>query len=371
MMKKVLCISLILFFIGTATANEFYVSNDGTDTSNSGTFEEPFKTIDYATKHIPNGGNLKVMEGTYNNFASYYGYNNEKENYLIIEPYEEGTVQFVLTNPADIIGNHVIIRGFTFTHENTSVAPILMQVRKEQTHDIIIQDNEFKDSYNNDLLKIHSKARKVKVIRNIFHNAGSNDEAIDINGGEDIQIISNLFSNNMQNDDSRRGTCNSFIVVKDSAGFYPKTGSHNILIAYNRFENFKCNRHHGFIRLGEDGRQFFEASRVKIWANTFRPKDTKEMAYYVNIAGSNGVKIVDNLIFTRNNSSRTVFGFDLYMENEVSQNVFIENNRFYILDQTELFLFWVEDLEELLNIEFNNNKIHHSLFSRVKARGLN
>ena len=64
--------------------------------------------------------------------------------------------------------------------------------------DIIIRNNIFHDSYNNDLLKINNVCDNILVEGNLFYNQSGSDEHIDVNGVTNVTIQDNIFFNDFE-----------------------------------------------------------------------------------------------------------------------------------------------------------------------------
>ncbi|MGK4569034.1 hypothetical protein [Flavobacterium sp. 3HN19-14] len=64
-MKKILLFLVIILLPAAGYAQDYFVSNNGTDAPGYGTLTQPFATIQYASTVATAGSNVNVMAGTY------------------------------------------------------------------------------------------------------------------------------------------------------------------------------------------------------------------------------------------------------------------------------------------------------------------
>src|SRR5690606_8855561 len=121
----------------------------------------------------------------------------------------------------NILGaKNITLEGFIFQHSGPGAEPVLVQSRHNAGHwteNLTLRNNIFRDSYNNDLLKISNAARFVIVEGNVFYNQGAHEEHIDVDSATDVVIQGNIFFNDFQG--SGRENANntkSYITINDS-----------------------------------------------------------------------------------------------------------------------------------------------------------
>jgi len=72
-------------------------------------------------------------------------------------------------------GKNITFEGFDIAHDGPGAGALVMQVQNLRTvedpvRNIVIRNNIFHDSYNNDLLKVNNGASEITVCGNMFYN---------------------------------------------------------------------------------------------------------------------------------------------------------------------------------------------------------
>lgn len=336
-----------IFFHSTALSNlkscettptsklTYYVSNNGKDYKGDGSYNNPWRTVDFAIYKAEDNSTIIVKPGIY------------KEQVRIKKAFKTGLLikaeipyqtKFTFNSRIfAIVGaaKNITIEGFEFTHIDKHAKPVLVHIdgfgsygTPQTVKNITLRNNIFHDSYNNDLLKINNGAQYISIECNIFYNQGDSDEHIDVNSIKDINISNNIFFNSFK-DSNRRITnkSSSFIVVKDSNQNEDQfLGSENVQIDGNIFLNWQGSLGHGFILVGEDGKPYYEANNVNIYNNLIIGNSNQSMRSPLGIKGAKNVTFYNNTITGDLPSNAYALRINRERENPINDNIFLYNN---------------------------------------------
>ena len=237
----------------------FFVAPNGDDSSGSGSYLDPWRTIAFAVEQVPDGSLILVLPGTYNGRVEISRKFSEGVVIRAAKPYQarlrnDGQVLAIFT------GAGITIEGFDIAHSSSPADRYVIQIQDAAgdgigARDIILRNNVIHDSYNNDLLKVNNGAAEITIEGNIFYNMGGPeiDSHIDINSVTDIYVQDNIFFNDFEGSDRQNDNdTGHFIVVKDSnAGQDGILGSREVIIRRNIFLNWQGNPGNAFIGLGD------------------------------------------------------------------------------------------------------------------------
>ena len=178
-----------------AAASTWYVGPGGIDDTNPGrgaSAANPWGTIDFAVQHVTDDTpTLLVPDGTYTDPA--VSLSRVFATYLTI--HAQNPYRAILTNT----GGQPVLRSFggaNYAIEGFIIGPtqsILAVQIGDQSNNFTFRNNIFRDSFNNDLLKVNDRATNVLIEGNLFYNRGGSDEDLDINAVLNVTVQDNIF----------------------------------------------------------------------------------------------------------------------------------------------------------------------------------
>lgn len=268
---------------------------------NSGSFAQPWATLEHAAKSIPDFGcTVWVKNGVYE------GSNRITQRFTTFTWFKAvNQYTVILQNKGlalSITGSsHIILEGFVFQHSGSGATPLVVQVDRREdvwADNIIFRNNIFRNSYNDDLLKIYNGARLVTVENNLFYNQGNAEQHMDVNSVTDITIQDNIFFNDFEaSDRPQNNNAKHYIVIKDSnEGDDDLLGSERILVQRNIFLNWQGGPGETFLQVGNDGKPYHEAKDVTIQNNLFLGNSPNPMVAAFGISGAADVYFLHNTI---------------------------------------------------------------------------
>jgi hypothetical protein len=329
-------LSLLLWFAvipSPAQGSTYYVATDGEDTPANGSAANPWRTITYALDHVPDGSTILVRPGTYTGRVRLRG-----DFSLGVTVRSETPYQARLRNTADkVITTYdgcrgVTLEGFDIAHGGPGAAALVVHIDGGGVDgfvtDLLLQDNIFHDSYNNDILKINNGASHITVRGNMFYNQQGSDEHIDVNSVLDVIVEDNVFYNDFAGSGrTNNNDTSAYVVIKDSNGTDDWVlGSKNVNVRRNVFLNWQGSTGYGFVQIGEDGTANFEAEDVVVENNLMLGNSPVTMRSPVGIMGSKDITVRNNTI--AGNLPSLAFALRLYKygDNQSNQNIAYYNN---------------------------------------------
>jgi len=309
----------------------FYVQHGGRPWSSDGSLNNPFPSINRAVTQVPDGATILVKKGLYKGQIRI----KRKFNQGIIIK-SEVPYQAQLTNNMRVIAftnnaSHITLEGFEIFHNNKKSKPLVIHIdggASNKVNNITIKNNIIHDSFNNDLLKINNGAENINVVCNMFYNQGDSDEHIDINSAKNVKVTGNLFFNAFEKSNrtiTKKSA--SYIVVKDSNNKEDNLlGAEDISIDGNIFFNWQGSHGHGFILVGEDGKDYYEANKVSIFNNLFLGNSKISMRSPLGIKGAKNVYFYNNTITGDLPSNAYAIRVNREGNNLINNNIALFNN---------------------------------------------
>lgn len=108
------CFFVILLTIQTVSGKGIYVSDNGSD-KNSGSIQEPYRTLEFAVKFLESGDTLFIREGVYKIPMNINNLNGDKENPIVITGYKDEKV--VLDGTRQVTGEWKLFKGNIFVRQ--------------------------------------------------------------------------------------------------------------------------------------------------------------------------------------------------------------------------------------------------------------
>ena len=181
-------------------AGTYYVAVDGNDTAGSGTYNNPWGTIEHALENVPDGSTILAKPGRY-------------DGAITMRPkFSQGVIvrseipyRAQLRNNGTVIkcfyAKGITLEGFDIAHSGSGSGALVIQIQDligepggdDFVSRITLRNNILHDSYNNDILKINNGAGNITVEGNVFFNQTGSDEHIDVNSVTDVVIQDNIF----------------------------------------------------------------------------------------------------------------------------------------------------------------------------------
>jgi hypothetical protein len=280
--------------------NVFFVATDGDDEHGDGSIAAPWATITHALDSVADGSTILVRPGEYVGQVRLRGKFSQGVTVRSEVPYG-ARLRNDGTTVTCFYGRGITLEGFDIAHSGPGAGALVIQIQDLLESDtvgrITLRDNVLHDSFNNDILKINNGATEVLVEGNMFYNQAGSDEHIDVNSVTDVVIQDNVFFNDFAGSRRDDGDTSSFIVIKDSNGDSDnQLGSERITVRRNVFAHWEGSSGQGYVRVGEDGTDYFEARNVLIENNLMIGNNTQQIRSPFQMMGVYSVTVRANTV---------------------------------------------------------------------------
>jgi hypothetical protein len=284
---------LTALFVPVLSAEVFYVDPGGSDAGGDGSFARPWATIGAAVPKLPeNGGTLIVRNGTY---TAPVRITRKFKDWLIVRAENPYRAKIHVSNQTSLLivdAAFIELTGFDISRSDPRTSsPLAAQVARSRK--VILRNNIFHDSRNNDILKVNETVRELLIVGNVFYNQqGAAGEHIDVNGCSDVFIRNNIFFNDFagSNTVDAKNT-GPYVLIKNSDGF-PET--RRFEVSNNIFLNWQGGSGKNFLLFGEDAKPFYETQDVLVENNLMIRNGDNLMR---STFGTKGIK---NVLFRNN-----------------------------------------------------------------------
>lgn len=303
------------------------------DDANPGTLARPWATLDHASAQVFAEGRsactVWFWDGLYRGTSDLHERFATPTTFRAVNSYRA-----ILEDDGLVIelsgARNLILEGFEIRHTDSDAGGLVIYVSRADNlwvEHVTLRNNIIHDSYNNDLLKIHNGVRNMTVEGNIFYNQGPGEEHIDVNGVNDITIQDNIFFNDFAGSGRSDGDdVHSFITIKDSTGNPDgQDGSRRITVRRNVFLNWE-GRRDTFVQVGNDGKQYYEASEVRLENNLMIGNAPAEVYALLGVRGVRDLIFANNTIVGDLPSSAYAAWIDIKDRNPPNQNIALYNN---------------------------------------------
>ena len=312
-----------------AQSCEYWVAPNGSN-SNPGSHSQPWATLEHAAEAVPdNHCTVWFQSGLYN------GNNDVERRFNTMTTFQAVTAYTAVFQHNSTVleldgARNLILEGLIFQHDGPGASNyVVIGSRKDNTwlEHITFRNNIFRDSYDNDLLKIHNGSRFIAIEGNIFFNQGDNEQHLDINSVTDVIIQDNILFNDFPGSGRTANTTKSFIVIKDSnEGADGLLGSERVTVRRNIFLNWEGEAGESFLKVGNDGNPFHEAKEVQIENNLFIGNSHNQTNTILGIRGSKDVWFVNNTVIGDLPASAYAMRVEITGDNPRNENVSFYNN---------------------------------------------
>ena len=297
----------------------YFVSVGMGSDSNPGSYEKPWKSIQYALESVSSDGGFTICvdDGDYREQIE-LGRSDGFTSPVRVEALNRHQAR--LNNRDKII---ILLSGDSVSHTSFNITFAGFEIYRPTSSDlgssnvylykadnVTIENCIIHDSYDDDLVRIlHST--NVTMQFNVTYNGGPGEEHYDINGGSrNVLVQDNVLFNAYPETGRPDDTSGPLIVVKTS---YPDADGRTryVTIRRNVLMHGQSVATRGFIAIGGDNRYegYYEAEDVTVENNLFiANEELAEQMIPVTILGSRRIQLRANTFRGYGDSSFRLFG---------------------------------------------------------------
>ena len=338
-LSGVFATALIIFTLATyrpatAAGGTYYVDTGGNNAAGvDGSAGNPWATIQHALENVPDGSIIIVRSGTYAGQIRLSGTFPQGVLVKAETPYQAKLTHnrpVIITYDADCCRG-ITIEGFEITHSLPLQSDTLIHLdgggSAKRVSYITLRNNILHDSYDNDIIKVNNAIDNVLIEGNMFYNQAGSDEHIDANSATNVTIQDNIFFNDFAGSGRPDGDTSSFVVIKDSNGNDDnQLGSEHVTVRRNVFLHWEGSSGQGFVRIGEDGTNNYEAKDVLVENNLMLGNNSDQIRSPFQVMGSYSITIRANTV--AGNMPAKEFGARIftYGANQNNNQIHLHNN---------------------------------------------
>lgn len=314
-----------------ATDCERWVSPAGDDGA-AGSMHDPWASLEHAVEAVPGVGcTVWFEDGIYRGSNEVERRFRERTVFRAVNDYQAILQSSKIVLDIGRAASLMTFRGFQI-RQPVGGADVAIYVSgsdggQPAPSRITFMDNIIHDSYDEDLMKIRSRASAITVQGNVFYNQGSNEQHIDVNSVTNVVIQGNVFFNAFgASERPFDGTTKHYIVVKDSnQGTDGLRGSARIAIRSNVFLNWQGDVA-SFIGIGNDGEAYHEAKHVQIVNNLLVGNSPLRVNAALTVYGARYVAFTNNTVVGTLPSEAYAFDVDRKGRNPRNLWILFRNN---------------------------------------------
>jgi hypothetical protein len=310
---------------------EYWVAAAGSGSDgNPGTFDRPWATMAHAAEAAPDQHcTIWFSDGVYDAAGEVARRFQTPTVFRAVNPYRavlEGSENVLKVNGAA----NITFEGFRLRHAGPDAVGAVVYVDGSDAgyaERLTFRNNIFHDSFDDDLLKLHDRSRRLLVEGNVFYNQGDLEEQLDVNSVSEVVIQDNIFFNDFE----RSGRADSettkyYITVKDSnEDSDGLLGSRQVFIRRNIFLHWQGGLD-SFVTIGNDGKPFHEAREVWVLNNLMIGNSAEQLDSAFSVTGARDVFFLNNSVVGDLPARSFAFRVGVKGSNPPNENILFANN---------------------------------------------
>jgi hypothetical protein len=318
-------------------AGTYYIAPDGNDSAGDGSRDKPWLTLAKAVQTVPDDGStIIVKDGLYAGFFMPVRAFTTPCTIKAEHPYKARFTGRDGSNRAMYIEklSMAVFDGLQIVGNGAEQGDYLVQIASEDAHHLVFQNCIFHDSYKNDLLKVNHFCNCIRFSNCLFFNPNNHggDELFDINTVKNIIVEDSiLFNDYTGSGREEKNRSHSFVVIKNSEDKPDVT--QYVTFRRNIFLNWSGLPDQAYLLLGEDDKNFFQASDILIENNLFLHNQTvRTVGTFLFKGGLRNVTVRANTVtgepFRVGEGAFATFAVAFWKQGPPQENILFINNVF-------------------------------------------